>query len=767
MKKKLHFIGIGGIGMSSLAKLMLMQKHQVSGSDTQKSEILQKLEQMGAIIYLDQKKENLPHDSTVIVSSSIPEDNPELEMAKKLKSPILHRSDLLNLLTEEKFAIAVAGTHGKTTTASLLVHVLEEAFLDPSFSVGGMTKEKQNAHYSNSPYFVFEACESDGTLVKYHPQGAIITNADNDHMDHFKTWENLLSTYAAFAQQVKKKDLLMVYGDTPFPHQGIRFGFSAGNDLVASNLRLVERHYLFDIAFKGVTYRNVQINSPLKHNVLNALAVFGLCINLQIKEEVIRKAFTSFASPKKRLDIRYEENEVLLIDDYGHHPNEIASTLQSVREAWPLHRILCLFQPHRYTRIHSCLYQFKHVFDACDHLLITDLYSAGEKPIQGINTSCLQEVIAKESQYVARHKLAHEVHSYLRPFDLVISFGAGDISSIHDEILQIGPIRPLKVGLVYGGKSAEHEISCNSSKHVLKGLDQPLFETEPLYIDTQGNWHHKHTQITLGEAIESLKRCDAVFPVLHGRFGEDGTIQGMFEMLDIPYVGGPSIFHQISMDKSFTKLLARTHQIEVAPFVIHKKGDPLNLQGLQFPLFVKPVHLGSSIGITRVENAEMLKKAIDYAFEFDNKLIIEEQVIGREIEYAVLQTVDGPIAFHPGEILTHGQIYSYEAKYGAKAFGCDIQAQIPQGVADHGKALATKIFSLLDGRGYARIDFFMEPSGRLLLNEVNPIPGFTHISLFPKVAERYGYPIEKLTSHLIALSLHYNRMDKTRLCTIF
>ena len=383
MKQKMHFIGIGGIGMSSLAKLMLMQKHQVSGSDLKDSDIVRKLKEMGALVHLDQKKENIPEGSTVVVSTDIKEDNPELQMAKQLGLPILHRSDLLKILSDEKMGIAIAGTHGKTTTTSLLVQVLEEAQLEPSFSVGGLLKDKMNAHLTASPFFVFEACESDGTLIKYRPKAAIITNVDNDHMDYYKTWDNLEAHFAQFATQVEQKDFLFVHGDERFNHGGVRYGFSENNDLIACNLRLVKQQYHFDIRFKGHTYQDVVMHSPLKHNVLNALAVFGLALKLGVKEEQIRKAFAKYSPPKKRLEVRYNANEVLFIDDYGHHPKEIASTLESVRQAWPYRRLIVLFQPHRYTRMKECMEQFKDTFKHADHLLITDIFGAGENRSKG------------------------------------------------------------------------------------------------------------------------------------------------------------------------------------------------------------------------------------------------------------------------------------------------------------------------------------------------------------------------------------------------
>ena len=283
MKQKMHFIGIGGIGMSGLAKLMLMQKHQVSGSDLRDSDIVQKLQEMGALIHLDQK-ENIPSDSTIVVSTDIKEDNPELMMAKHLGLPILHRSDLLKILSDEKMGIAVAGTHGKTTTSSLLVQVLEEANLEPSFSVGGLLKEKANANLTSSPFFVFEACESDGTLIKYHPKAAIITNVDNDHMDFYKTWDNLEAHFAQFASQVEQKEFLFVHGDEKFNHGGVRYGFSENNDLIATNLRLIKQSYLFDISFKGHIYKDVLINSPLNTTSSTRLRSLASLSSLESKK---------------------------------------------------------------------------------------------------------------------------------------------------------------------------------------------------------------------------------------------------------------------------------------------------------------------------------------------------------------------------------------------------------------------------------------------------------------------------------------------------
>lgn len=787
---KCHFIGIGGIGMSGLAQILLHNKIAVSGSDIQETPLTRNLHEKGAKIFIGQNERNIDAGMTVVYSSGIHKDNPEYQAAIEKKCKMLHRSELLQHIMSGFKTLAVTGTHGKTTTSSLLTTVLHTGSLDPSFAVGGILRQfSTNAKAGKGAYFVAEADESDGTFLKYHPEGAIVTNISADHMDFFGGIEAVIESYKTFIRQVKNPSLLFWCGDDinlkSLKIPGTSYGFNEHNEVQGSHFRQEGWHTYFTITFQGKTYPDIELALTGKHNAQNALAVFGLATRLGVPEDAIRKAFKEFQGVGRRCEEKGTVKTVTVYDDYAHHPKEINATLLAIRQAVEERRLVVLFQPHRYSRTADCLGTYSTIFNHADVLFVTDIYAAGEKPRPGIDSHQIIKEVAPyfpgTIHYSSKEKLIENVLPELRPNDVVVTLGAGDITSMGGQLLnalQNYALKKWRVGLVYGGKSVEHEISLRSARYIFDNLNRELYDVSLFGITRDGSWTLPPDVVELTEqhsiiehaVIDKILSCDVMFPALHGLFGEDGTIQGFFEMLDVAYVGCCHRAASIAMDKALTKKLMLFSGIPTASFieVNHPTWlkDPDHLikrvtEKFSFPVYVKPVHLGSSVGVSRVASINELTAAIEKAFQVDSKIIVENEIVGREIEFAVFGN-EFIHVFPPGEILRDGGgVYTYEAKYGSNSFKTAVVSELPSSVIEEGMFLAEKAFEAIEGCGFARIDFFLDKNNHLWLNEINPIPGFTSISLYPKMCEAHGYGIAKLIDKLIGLALQRKSRERS------
>jgi len=796
-----HFIGIGGIGMSGLARMLLSRGKQVSGSDIAASSVTEALEKAGASISIGHHEQNIHAQATVIFSSDIPQTNPELVAAKKYQCQLLHRSDLLHELMGAQQVLAVTGTHGKTTTASLLVHVLKSAGLEPAFAVGGMLLEHHtNASTGAGKHFIVEADESDGTFLRYSPSAAIVTNIDTDHLSHYGSMEKLVAAFGTFIDKVKTPELLFYCADDPYLSNmsfvGTSYGFSENAQLRVSNLSQQGWSLFFDIHFQGRVYLNIEVKLAGQHNALNAAAVFGLALALGVSEEKIRHGLATFYGVKRRMEKKGEIGEVigevLIYDDYAHHPTELRATLQALRAAVHERRIVAVFQPHRYSRMKHVLHEFKKSFNVADLLIVTDLYTAGETPIPAVSTESIIEAIKKESttpvHYISRTQLTGELSALIRPHDVVITLGAGDITKVGDELitrLQEKNVSRYRVGVLFGGMNCEHEVSCISAKTIISNLRQDIYDVRLFVIGLDGKFRRandnlkpiqgkdKETSGVISEEIfRELAECDVFVPVLHGPFGEDGIVQGFLEVLRKPYVGCDSRSAAVAMDKALMKGIAERHGIATAPFVgfdchewTEKKTQLLQhiTQTLPFPLFVKPTHMGSSVGISKVQSMQELEVAIDRAFSYDTHVIVEQGLQVREIEFAVLGNSFGNSRLQilpPGEILTNGEFYHYEAKYGENSFSATPKAILPDDKIKEGCMLAEKIYRAAACQGLARVDFFLDASGTYWFNEINPFPGMTPNSLYPKIWKE-KMTLDKLVDQFIILALHrFSQQEK-------
>ncbi len=436
MKKKYHFIGIGGIGMSALCRIALQRGDMVQGSDIASSHYTDLLRKKGVQIFLGHRKEQIAEGFEVVHSSDIKSDNPEYQQAKKMNLTILHRSDLLEEFSRPYRTIYVAGTHGKTTTTALLCTIFLEAGLNPSFAIGGMLQsEKTNGRWGKGEHFILEADESDGSFLKGKPFSAIITNAEKEHLDYWKSTEGLEEGFKAFIQNVSKKELLFWCADDPtlkkMKPEGVSYGFSEDASFKVIRYSQNGFYLFFDAIFQGKRYENICLKLIGKHNVLNSLAVFALSLTFGISEEVIRKVFLKFSGISRRMEHLGRVNQVDFFDDYAHHPTEIFTTLNGLKKAVSPRRVVAVFQPHRYTRVRDLFNQFGAVFESADLVIASDIHSAGEKAIEGIDGKKLAEEIKKKRpvQFLAKEELGC-IWQYLLPNDVVITLGAGDITKL-------------------------------------------------------------------------------------------------------------------------------------------------------------------------------------------------------------------------------------------------------------------------------------------------------------------------------------------------
>ncbi len=788
-----HFIGIGGVGMSGLAKILLKRGELVSGSDLSLGGYAKLLQQSGAEIQIGHDARYIRKEMRVVYTSDVGTDNPEINAAKELGCTLLHRSDLLAFLAKNKRCLAVTGSHGKTTTTSLLVHTFVKAGHDPSFAVGGtVINLETNAQDGSGNEFILEADESDGTFLKYEPTGAIITNIDREHMAHYGDEETLLAAVKTFISQIKDPSLLFWCAEDcrlrELKPSGVSYGFRESAELRAYNVHQEGWQQTFDVAWKGNVYSQIKLSLIGKHNVLNALAVFGMAIASGIPEEAIRQAFITFRGVGRRVEKVGEMHDILILDDYAHHPTEIAATLQGVKQAVGPRRVIALFQPHRYSRLRHLQGLLKRAFDRADQVILTDIYAANEAPIEGISVASIQAEIDAPTTYVPTSELIPYLQNYLQTGDVLVTLGAGSVTKIGRDLadsLKLQPKKTLTVGLICGGESVEHEISFRSSRSIRPALKEAGYEVKLFAISKSGYWvsgaaaeeaytqecfdkNPSHSKEPLSPAIlQELYSCDLLFPLLHGTKGEDGVVQGFLELLQKPYIGCDLRASVLSMDKAWSKAVAGFYQIPILPFVSFYREEWQSQRSsllkkieeeLHYPLFVKPVHLGSTIGVQRVDSFQELEEAITAAFKLDDKVLVEKGVEGRELEFAVLGDSQAKI-LPPAEILLNGKIYGYGEKYGIGGTPAQLsfQADLSQEKIDEGLELSLKIYQLFGCSGLARIDFFLDQNLQFWFNEINPMPGLTPTSGYPLICKHANLGIKDFVQTLIfcAFKRHY------------
>ncbi|ABC83538.1 UDP-N-acetylmuramate--L-alanine ligase [Anaeromyxobacter dehalogenans] len=446
---KIHFVGVGGIGMSGIAEVLLNLGYTVSGSDLRESETTRRLAGLGGHISYGHAAENVLQVDVVVISSAVKRDNPEVLEARRRKIPVIPRAEMLAELMRLKYGVAIAGSHGKTTTTSMAAHLLAHAGLDPTAVVGGKVNAfGSNAKLGKGDYMVVEADESDGSFLRIPPTIAIVTNIDPEHLDHWKTPDALRRGFVDFVNRVPFYGLAILCIDHPtvqsilpdVEKRVVTYGESHQADYRAEAIELSGHAVRFDAFRRDEALGRFEVAMVGRHNALNALAVIALGDEMGIPPLVTREALRSFQGVQRRFTVRGEVAGVTVVDDYGHHPAEVKATLQGAREAFK-RRVVCLFQPHRYTRTRDLMAEFATAFNDADVLLLTDIYAAGEEPIPGATAANLAEAIRawghRDVTVVPRAELARAARERIRPGDLVLTLGAGDVTAAGPELLAL------------------------------------------------------------------------------------------------------------------------------------------------------------------------------------------------------------------------------------------------------------------------------------------------------------------------------------------
>jgi UDP-N-acetylmuramate--alanine ligase len=447
--QRIHLVGIGGIGMSGIAEVLLTLGYSVSGSDTRLSTITERLQNLGATVYEGHKAANVQGAHVVVVSSAVKTDNPEVIEAHRQKIPVIPRAEMLAELMRLKYGIAVGGAHGKTTTTSIVASILTAAHLDPTFVVGGKVNQAgTTARLGRGEYFVVEADESDRSFLFFAPVVAVVTTIDREHLDQYSSLGDIQDAFIQFVNRVPFYGAAILCLDEPnvqaiIPNVKrpiLTYGTSSQADLVISDICLEGLASEFRLTYKGEDLGLFRLpHPPGIHNVRNAAAAAAVALYLNVPAELIREGLAKFGGVGRRFDIKGVVNDITVIDDYGHHPAEIRATLEAARGC-KFNRLLVLFQPHRYTRTQHLWDEFRGAFNQADVLVLTDIYAASEAPIPGISSEALAAAIRD-----AGHKNVHYIRSmqdsieYLlklaRPGDAILTVGAGNVSRASNEFM--------------------------------------------------------------------------------------------------------------------------------------------------------------------------------------------------------------------------------------------------------------------------------------------------------------------------------------------
>ncbi|HEX5532071.1 MAG TPA: UDP-N-acetylmuramate--L-alanine ligase [Methylomirabilota bacterium] len=451
----IHFVGIGGVGMSGIAEVLLTLGYRVTGSDARRGEAVERLERLGAKVYLGHAAAHVEGAHVVVYSSAVARDNVEVAAARQRGIPVIARAEMLAELMRLKYGIAIAGTHGKTTTTSMVAAVLAAGGFDPTVVVGGRVHGLgTNARLGQGEFLVAEADESDGSFLKLTPTIAVVTTVDAEHLDHYPDLDAIVAAFLAFVNKVPFYGAVVVCLDDPnlqrmiprmMDKRVVTYGLEAGADVTARRLQFAEMRSTCEVAHRGTTLGTMSLQIPGRHNVLNALAATAVALDLEMPFPKIQSALAGFAGVQRRFQIRGTARDVLVVDDYGHHPAEIRATLAAAKAGFD-RRVITVFQPHRYSRTQHLRDDFLTAFYQSDVLIVMDIYAAGEAPIPGVHARDLADGIAahghREVLYLGSDRAA--IVDYLcestRAGDLVLTLGAGDVGLLGGELLtRLGP----------------------------------------------------------------------------------------------------------------------------------------------------------------------------------------------------------------------------------------------------------------------------------------------------------------------------------------
>ena len=447
---QIHFVGIGGIGMSGIAELLLNLGYAVSGSDLKSSDITERLKKLGGVVYEGHAPNQIRKADVVVVSSAVAADNPEVVAAHKAAVPVIPRAEMLAELMRLKYSVAVAGAHGKTTTTSIVAAVLEKGGLDPTVVIGGKLKSiGSNALLGEGDFIVAEADESDGSFLRMSPAIAVVTNIDREHLDYYTDLNHIQECFLSFIDRIPFYGLAVLCLDNESVQNLIpqikkrytTYGMSTQADYYAQNLSFDGLTSCFTLFHHGQLLGDICLNLPGHHNIYNAMASIAVGMELDIPFAKIKSALETLEGVQRRLEIKGTVNDIIVVDDYGHHPTEIKTTLQAAQAAWPERRKVVVFQPHRYTRTRALFDDFTRAFYQSDVLVVLPIYSAGERVIEGVDSGLMCRGIAAHGHkhVICENDKASTVSrlkTLLQPGDVLLTLGAGDVYRVGEKTLK-------------------------------------------------------------------------------------------------------------------------------------------------------------------------------------------------------------------------------------------------------------------------------------------------------------------------------------------
>ena len=449
-KQHLHFVGIGGIGMSGIAEVLLNLGYTISGSDLRLSLTTQRLAALGATVHEGHEAGNVEGAKAIVVSSAVEESNPEVQEARRLQIPVIPRGELLAELMRLKYGIAVAGSHGKTTTTSMIATILSHAGLDPTVVVGGKVAAMggSNARVGKSDFLVVESDESDGSFLKLSPILATVTNIDREHLDHYSGLEEIVASFTEFVNKVPFYGAAILCLDDEnvqrmlpdIRRRTITYGLNSQADYQPSEIECGDFHMRFRLNSRTADLGEFQLGIPGEHNVLNATAAIAIAMELHVDPDVIREGLKQFSGVGRRFEVKGTENGVTVVDDYGHHPTEIRATLAAAKSCCAK-RMHVLFQPHRYTRTMHLMDDFARAFHQADRVVVLDIYAASEHPIDNVTSEALVERMRqfghRGAEYAGSSEAGVEaIVQGLEPGDMILTLGAGSVSLLSEKILE-------------------------------------------------------------------------------------------------------------------------------------------------------------------------------------------------------------------------------------------------------------------------------------------------------------------------------------------
>ncbi len=444
--KRVHFIGVGGAGMSGLARIMASEGIHVSGSDIKESSVLTALQTIGVDIKVGHDVANVQGADFVVYSSAIDQDNPELEAARAQQIPQLSRAEALAILMSQSKSVAVAGTHGKTTTTSMLTVAIQSCGEDPSFAIGGILKASgSNAHKGTGEFFIAEADESDGSFVEYHPFGAVVTNIEHDHVDFFKTPESVVLAFEKFARTISPEGFLVycaddkgarTLGESVTRCKTISYGVDSAADLHVDQIELIPAGSRARVLWRGRAIGRLELQTPGHHNLLNAAAALAAGLVLDLPAAQLIAGLSTFRGTGRRFELKGQVHGIRVVDDYGHHPTEIDVTLSAAKRYATDGRVLVIFQPHRYSRTRAFTKEFADALEKADQTWVLEVYGSSEKQIPGVSGQSITQLMKKGIYQPNFMSVVASVVAEAKPGDVILTLGAGDVSSLGPIIIE-------------------------------------------------------------------------------------------------------------------------------------------------------------------------------------------------------------------------------------------------------------------------------------------------------------------------------------------